>query len=347
MDSAIVRVAVIGSGIFVRETYIPNILANSTRSKLTAILSRSVESVEEAVALLNEQGKDVLKFSGADGEEMFFAQAKDICDAVIIVVPIPLLGKYVERCLDLHLHILSEKPIAMTSGEGERLLSLYRARRPLSGGGQGGLWHVAENYRLESAAKYAGELVRQHVCEPKSFTLLALRQQSTTSKFAVTPWRATPQYKGSFVLDGGIHFVALLRAILGGDVRDIKAIYEEMTVVEVGSCGCCRVGSALGTFQIKYGAFPAVVCRLDIYWDDATMNVIQHKGIGYEVRMTGEETRHFGFDGLQTEFAVWLDSFGIPESDRGASRGVTEAEDLTPEQALVDLRIVEKMCGGD
>jgi len=340
MNQGLIRVAIIGSGIFVRETYIPNIIANPGRVKLTAILSRSAESVAGATSLLAGQENEVLEFSGTEGEDLFFAEARDICDAVIIVVPIPLLGKYVERCLSLGLHILSEKPVAMTSGEAQRLISLYR------GGSGKGLWHVAENYRMESAVAYAHNLVLKHDCAPKSFSLLALRQQSTSSKFAVTPWRAVPAYNGSFVLDGGIHFVALLRTVLGGEVRGIQAIYEEKSVVEVGSCGCCRVGEAMGTFQIKYGLFPAVVCRLDIYWGDATMNIIQHKGVGYEVRMTGEETRHFKFDGLQLEFALWLDTFGLDSvSGGGASSGAAEASELAPEEALVDLLIVEKMCG--
>lgn len=165
------------------------------------------------------------------------------------------------------------------------------------------------------------------MCTPR------LRQQSASSKYAVTSWRAQPEYNGSFVLDGGIHFIAMMRAILGGAVRDIRATYEEQSVVEVGTCGSCRIGPALGTFQIRYGAFAAVVCRLDVYWDDAILSIIQHKGVGYEVVMTGEETKAFPFGGLEEEFKIWLDTLG----------GV-EASELSPEEALADLLVVEDMC---
>lgn len=128
--------------------------------------------------------------------------------------------------------------------------------------------------------------------------------------------------------------MALLRTVLGGNIRDVKTTYEENNVVEVSACGSCRVDDALGTFHIRYGAFPAVVCRLDVYWDDTIMSVIQHKGVGYEVTMTGCESRHFDFGGLQAEFQVWLDTFttGAP------------AEVLSPEEALKDLLIVEEIC---
>ena len=193
-----IRIGVIGAGIFVRETYIPNIEDNSNLVKLTAIVSKSFESIEEVSKLLKNQDTDFRRFAGADGEDQFFLEASDICDAVIIAVPIPLLGHYIERCISLNLHILSEKPVAMTSVYAQRLISKYhenlRPGKPL--------WHVAENYRLEPAVQYASELVRRHSMAPKTFTLTVLRQQSATSKFAVTSWRKEPEYNGSVVFDG-------------------------------------------------------------------------------------------------------------------------------------------------
>ena len=199
------------------------------------------------------------------------------------------------------------------------------------------MWHVAENYRLEPGILHARNLVRQHSLPPKSFSLLALRQQAADSKYAVTTWRAKPDYNGSFVLDGGIHFVALLRTVIGGDVSDIVSLYDEKSFVEVGACGACRMGSAVGSFNIKYGAFLSVVCRLDVYWDDAIMSIIQLKGVGYEVSMTGKETKSFPLHGIQEEFRLWLDALG--GGDKSALDDV-----LSPEEGLKDLLIVEKMC---
>ena len=260
LPPAVTRVALIGAGIFVQETHIPNVLAHESRVKLTAILSRSQQRIDEALALLKDGGSGVRKFFGSDGEDNFFACARDICDAVIIAVPIPLLGKYIARCLALNLHVLSEKPIAASSAEAAALVAAYR-KDACRGGG---LWHVAENYRLEPAVVCASDIVRRHPSAPKSFSLLALRQQSPTSKYAVTDWRAQPQHKGGFVLDGGIHFVALLRAVLRGDVCHVRGTYEEQSVCEVGACGACSVAGATGTYLIRYGLFPNPVCRLDV-----------------------------------------------------------------------------------
>ncbi len=65
------------------------------------------------------------------------------------------------------------------------------------------------------------------------------------------------------------------------------------------------------------------------------MSVVQTKGVGYEVAMTGQETRTFGFRGLELEFTAWLD----------AIQGAASAA-LSPEEGLADLLAVEAICSG-
>jgi len=330
------RVAIIGAGIFMKEVYLQSIIANWSRVRLTAILSRTSESIDAALSAMttDSHGMDSIKRYTEPEEEKFFAEAEGICDAIIIVVPIPLLGKYVEKCLvkaPSHIHILSEKPVAVTSVEAKRLISLYRTS-PRSG-----LWHVAENYRLEPAVLYARDFVKGQGGKPKTFSLVCIRQQSANSKYMVTSWRSKPTYHGSSVLDGGIHFIALMRKVIGdGDdaVTDIRAHYEEQDVCEVGTCGSCRVGQALGTFQIRYGAFVEPVCRLDVYFDDAMISIVQIKGFGYEVSCTGRETQRFPFKGLEVEFELWVDSI---QNGRAM-------KELEPEEGLADLLVIEEMC---
>jgi hypothetical protein len=76
-----------------------------------------------------------------------------------------------------------------------------------------------------------------------------------------------------------------------------------------------------------------------MYWEDATMSIVQIKGVGYEVAMTGQETRTFGFRGVELEFVAWLDAL------QGACQGAA-SDVLSPEQGLADLRVVEAMCSG-
>lgn len=41
-------------------------------------------------------------------------------------------------------------------------------------------------------------------------------------KYFETPWRKTPQYQGGFLLDGGVHFIAGIRLLLGQDAKMSK-----------------------------------------------------------------------------------------------------------------------------
>jgi hypothetical protein len=75
---------------------------------------------------------------------------------------------------------------------------------------------------------------------------------------------------------------------------------------------------------------------MSMYWEDATLSLLQLKGVGYEVAMTGQETRTFGFRGLELEFVAWLDAF-----QRGAAPAA-----LSPEEGLADLIAVEAICSG-
>ena len=66
------------------------------------------------------------------------------------------------------------------------------------------------------------------------------------------------------------------------------------------------------------------------------MSLVQLKGVGYQVEMTGHETRTFDFRGLELEFAAWLDALDAAE----------ELPALSPEEGLADLLAVEAMCSG-
>ncbi len=86
--------------------------------------------------------------------------------AVVLAVPIPLLDKYIERCLALDLHLLSEKPVAASSAPAARLVAIYRQKK------LGLVWCVAATYRLEPAVTFASDIVRTHPSAPKHFYLM-------------------------------------------------------------------------------------------------------------------------------------------------------------------------------
>jgi len=76
---------------------------------------------------------------------------------------------------------------------------------------------VGENFRYRPAARALARVIREgrigtpyHV-ECRSWQWVA----PETSKYARTSWRINHAYEGGFVSDGGVHFIAQLRSIVG------------------------------------------------------------------------------------------------------------------------------------
>ena len=146
------RFALIGCGIFARETYVPHFVRLRGHGvRLTAVVSKSGASADAAIAALGHYDGVVMRF--VDDEDSFFLRAKEVCDAVVICVPIPLLGKIVAKCLAAGLHVLSEKPVAMTSEEARSLIHVKEEKFPNL------VWLVAENYRCEPAVLAAQQIL--------------------------------------------------------------------------------------------------------------------------------------------------------------------------------------------
>jgi predicted dehydrogenase len=86
-------------------------------------------------------------------------------------------------------HVLSEKPIAKDYATANQLISWYHSNtdKPTVS------WRVAENFRF----------------------IPSLQHASSGNLSFETQWRKNPDYQGRFLLDGGVHFVAATRTMLG------------------------------------------------------------------------------------------------------------------------------------
>jgi predicted dehydrogenase len=80
----------------------------------------------------------------------------------------------------------------------------------------------------------ARDLIQTKKAIGQVMSIFAVRMSSmnAANKYFHTTWRQTPAYQGGFVLDGGVHDVALLRMILG-EVAQVSAHTAQFA--EVGS----------------------------------------------------------------------------------------------------------------
>jgi predicted dehydrogenase len=120
-------------------------------------------------------------------------------------------------CLEAGLHVLSEKPLALTVRACDLIeRAAQRAGRIVS---------VAENYRRDPINRLARALIQDGaIGEPR---LMVETHIGGKSSIAITPWRHM-KLAGSITVDAGIHYADILRFYLG----EVRTIYGETRLHE-------------------------------------------------------------------------------------------------------------------
>jgi predicted dehydrogenase len=138
-------------------------------------------------------------------------------DAVDVVTDPSVHHTVVCKALDLCLHVVVEKPMAISVRACRLMLkAAERNNRKLS---------VAENYRRDPSARLVRHLLNTgEIGTPYMATFHALREGD---RIFITPWRHLKN-RGGPLLDLGVHYTDLIRYQLG----DIAEVYGDTRLVE-------------------------------------------------------------------------------------------------------------------
>jgi predicted dehydrogenase len=282
---------------------------------------------------------------------------------VIIALPIPNQPEYVEAALRAGKHVLSEKPIAHTLQEAERLVGVYEGEIK----DKGVLWGVAENFRWLENWKYAAEQVRRlgkvtgfrvevfgmvkvgdkyfgMSCSP--YFGIGIRSQGRgivsrrgirTNERTETEWRKNPTHQGGFLLDGGVHFTAFTRLVLDSPVAELRAYSSQIqphlppvdTITSIWKTQSGAIGTWANSFgtHMKKGSVAVIGCEngtVTIDYDTVTVK---------EGENTTEKKLSVKTNGVIDEIQGWINSI---------EQGVLDAR-LNPRQAMADLELLEGM----
>jgi predicted dehydrogenase len=146
--------------------------------------------------------------------------ARDDVEAVVILLPIPLLYETARAALQSGKHVLCEKPPGRDLEEGRAFLKLeqeFPQQKLL----------VAENFFYRDELRLGRSLLDEGAIGQIGF--MAWRQAGQyvprEGTFSSTPWRQQPQYRGGPHLDGGVHMIAQLRLLLG-DVQRVHGLVQ-------------------------------------------------------------------------------------------------------------------------
>lgn len=156
------------------------------------------------------------------------------------------------------------------------------------------------------------------------------------SKYYETSWRKVPEYQGGFLLDGGVHFIAAIRHMLGADASPVKAsaftaqLQKHLPPVDTLDASIQLKNGSSGTLSISFGTTftgseYAVAAEKGTVWVSKGKVIVTQNG--------EEEVKEFPDEGtgVKQEVKAWAESLIKGELNQLQS----------PEEALQDLTLLE------
>lgn len=198
---------------------------------------------------------------------------------------------------------------------------------------------MAENYRFYPSFAYAAQQASS-LGPATHFSVRATSMiEAETNKWYKTSWRQKPEYQGGFLLDGGVHFAAATRLLLGRgessalEVRAVtKQIQEHLPPIDSVSAVVTTKAGGSGVYQVSVGSHSSA-----FEWDFAYR--------GGSVKVEGE-TVTVKPSGGEAVVKVFERTSGVSEEVDAWARGLVEGVQnplQSPEEALADVEFMEKM----
>lgn len=314
------RLALAGAGIYARDAHLPALLQAPERFHLAAIWSRSAASAAALAARVPYPVEITTDFEAL--------LAREDVDALDVVLPIPVQAAYVAQALAAGKHIVSEKPLAPERTTAEQLIALHRQQ-------PGQVWMVGENWRYEEAFVRAAVMVHAGVIgRPITVHWAQYVAMNTANKYYPTQWRRAGSYPGGFLLDGGVHYVAALRAVLG-ELEAVAAFATQATAdlppLDTLTATLRFANGTLGTLLMTFAASTPFDAAMTISGDRGSLRVARGR---IEVATGGEVqvTECAFYNGVAEELAAFAEAVRTGAPHRN-----------TPAEALRDMAVVEAL----
>jgi glucose-fructose oxidoreductase len=319
--SKLVRYAVVGLGHIAQVAVLPAFAHANRNSRLTALVSDDPTKLEALGRRYHVEGR-------------FTYEDYDAClktvDAVYIALPNSLHAEYTIRAAKAGVHVLCEKPMAVTAGECHAMIAACRkARVKLM---------IAYRLHFEEINLKAVDLVRRgRLGAPKFF--------NSSFSMTVRPGDIRTQGKakgGGTLYDIGVYCINAARYLFRAEPREVmalsvNAVPGKLPGIDETTGAILRFeGGRLATFVTSFNADDVAAYRIvgtkgHLHADPAYEYA---EGLGYELTVNGKTTRER--IGKRDQFAPELLYF----SDCIRRNRTPEP---SGEEGLQDVRIVEAL----
>jgi L-gulono-1,4-lactone dehydrogenase len=238
------RLALVGCGWFASEAHIPALqqLEGEGFVEVTALCSRSETSLSRASERFGL--RTLKKYKQLDS-----VLADPEIDLVDLVLPIGTMPEAIRASVRAGKHIISEKPCAPNVAVAIDLLNEFgRLDNPP-------FWAVAENWRFKNTTNIAEQIVKSG--RIGTVYLADFQNITSSSPFFYQGWRGSPDYQGGHLLDIGVHFIALLRQVVGEVDRVSASVSRRLTHLPPADSVTAVMNyanGAEGSFQLSFAA---------------------------------------------------------------------------------------------
>ncbi|HWO63270.1 MAG TPA: Gfo/Idh/MocA family oxidoreductase [Umezawaea sp.] len=242
-----IRLGLIGTGLAVEKLHWPALRGLGDRYAVTAFTDLSAA-----------QCGRFADYSGVDPAcavaDRAALLARDDVDAVLISVPIPNLYEVARDALTAGKDVLCEKPAGVDAEQAAAFLALAAAHPDRT-------FVVGENFFYRDDLRYAralldgGAIGRLHLMAWRHAGTMVPRE----GRFAGTPWRQRPRYRGGVHLDAGVHHIAQIRLLCGDIARVHGAVQTANSTMEAPSDLALTLvftGGAIGNYTASYPEIP-------------------------------------------------------------------------------------------
>lgn len=317
-----VRWAVVGLGHIAQSAVLPAF----THARGSAVLAALVSSSAEKRARLGRRYGVEARYGYERFEECL---RNENIDAVYVALPNDMHREYAERAAAVGVHVLCEKPMALTEDEARTMIRAAEAR--------GVRLMVAYRLHFEEANLRALEIARSgRIGEPRLFTAVFSMQ--------VRPGniRTRRARGGGAVYDIGLYCINAARSVFAAEPLEVTALLEggreeRFREVEEAAGAVLRFpGGRLATFACSFGA--SAVSEYRILGERGDLRV--EPAFWY----TGALRHHLTVGGrtltrtfpARDQFAPLLERF---------SQGIREGGDLQADgrEGLADARVLEAL----
>ncbi len=315
-----IRIALIGAGLFARDAHMPAFQALGPAYNVVAVCARRHESAERLALQFDYPVEATTDIDAV--------LARDDIDAVDVLLPIPLMPDVIRKALAAGKHVISEKPAAPDLAAGRDLLAHHAAHSNC-------VWMVAENWRYEPVMVQTAEIVRSgEIGRPLMAQFDQHIAMTPENKYYGTAWRREGRFPGGFILDGGVHHVALLRLILG-EITAVQAVGSQMRddlpPLDTINAALEFADGFTGSYSVTYAAASPWTQTLHIVGDRGA--VLMDRDTVHIICDAGERTLAIPrFQGVQQE----LGAFATAIRDGAAHRN-------TAQEGLQDVAVIEAM----